>query len=72
MTWGWQQAVTLALIAAAVIYLTRHVLRTMTREPGAGCGVSSGCGGCSSKTGATCNQPIMPGPPPAPGATRSE
>jgi hypothetical protein len=50
MTWGWQQGVTLLLIGAAVVYLTRHVVRSMTSEPGAGCGASSGCGGCTLKT----------------------
>jgi hypothetical protein len=52
MSWGWdwQHGITLLLVGAAVVYLTRHLLRTMTTEPGAGCGVSSGCGGCSIKT----------------------
>jgi hypothetical protein len=51
MTLGWQQVVTLLLIGTAVAYLTRHLLRSMTRAPGAGCGVSTGCGGCAAKHG---------------------
>jgi len=54
MILGWQQVVTLLLIGAAVAYLTRHLLRSMTSEPGAGCGVSSGCGGCAVKHAQRC------------------
>ena len=55
MTLGWQQVVTLLLIGAAVAYLTRHLLRSMTSQPGAGCGVSTGCGGCAAKHGHHCD-----------------
>jgi hypothetical protein len=55
MTLNWQLVVTFLLIGAAVIYLTRHLLRSMTSEPGAGCGVSTGCGGCSIKRDRPCD-----------------
>ena len=60
MTLNWQLVVTLFLIGVAVVYLTRHLLRSMTSEPGAGCGVSAGCGGCSIKHDRHCDTAAAP------------
>lgn len=68
MTVGWQQIVTLLLVGAAVVYVTRHLLRSMSTEPGAGCGVSGSCGGCSVKHDLDCGRRTPPAgivPPPS-------
>lgn len=57
MVVGWQGVVTLLIIVAAAVYVLRHLLRSVSDEPGSGCGVSSGCGGCAVKKRAACGQP---------------
>jgi hypothetical protein len=63
MTWNWQLVATFLLIGAAVVYLSRHLLRSMTSEPGSGCGTSTGCGGCSIQHDRQCGPTA--GPPAA-------
>ena len=62
MTWNWQLVVTLLLIGAAVVYLTRHLHRSVTSEAGTGCG--TGCGGCTIGRDRQCNAtPVLPAMP---------